>query len=49
MVENRQAKWTIILSQYYYIIEYCKMTDHKNAGALNQFLVGEDPNFDGEE
>ena len=41
--------WTLMLSQYNYMIEYRKTSDHGNADALSHLLAGPDANFDGEE
>ena len=45
LAANRLARWSLMLSQYEYTIEY----RHGNADALSRLPVGPDLSFDGEE
>ena len=49
LAANRLARWSLMLSQYDYTIEYRSAKQHGNADALSRFAVGPDRSFDGEE
>ena len=49
LAANRLARWSLMLSQYEYTIEYRSTKQHGNADALSRLPVGPDLSFDGEE
>ena len=49
LAANRLAKWSLMLSQYNYTIEYRPTKQHGNADALSRLPAGPDLSFDGEE
>ena len=49
LAANRLARWSLMLSQYNYTIEYRPTKQHGNADALSRLPVGPDLSFDGEE
>ena len=49
LAANRLARWSLLLSQYNYTIEYRSTKQHGNADALSRPPVGPDLSFDGEE
>ena len=49
MAANRLARWSLILHQYDYAIEYRAAAQHGNADALSRLPTGEGPAFDKEE
>ena len=49
MSANRLVRWTLMLSQYNYSIEYRKSTNHGNADSLSRLPAGEDTLSDQEE
>ena len=49
LAANRLARWSLILNQYSYDIEYRSSSKHGNADALSRLPAGSDPDFDEEE
>ena len=49
LAANRLARWSLMLSQYNYTIEYRPTKQHGNADALSRLPAGPDLSFDGEE
>ena len=49
LAANRLARWSLMLSQYNYTIEYHPTKQHGNADALSRLPAGPDLSFDGEE
>ena len=49
LAANRLARWSLMLSQYNYTIEYRPTKQHSNADALSRLPAGPDLSFDGEE
>ena len=49
LAANRLARWALTLSQYDYVIEFRKSSDHGNADALSRLPAGHDDIFDKEE
>ena len=49
LAANHLARWSLMLSQYDYTIEYRSTKQHGNADALSRLPVGPDLSFDGEE
>ena len=49
LAANRIARWSLMLRQYNYTIEYRSTKQHGNADALSSLPVGPDLLFDGEE
>ena len=46
---NRLAQWASFLSQFDYVIEYRKTSEHTNAVVLSRLPAGEDSDFDRQE
>ena len=49
LAANRLARWSLMLGQYNYTIEYRPTKQHGNADALSRLPAGPDLSFDGEE
>ena len=49
LAANRLARWSLMLSQHNYTIEYRPTKQHGNADALSRLPAGPDLSFDGEE
>ena len=49
LAANRLSRWSLMLSQYNYTIEYRPTKQHGNADALSRLPAGPDLSFDGEE
>ena len=49
LAANRLARWSLMLSQYNYTIEYRPTKQHGNADALSRLPADPDLSFDGEE
>ena len=49
LAANRLARWSLMLSQYDYTIEYRSTKQHGNADALSRLSVGPDLSFNEEE
>ena len=49
LAANRLVRWSLMLSQYNYTIEYRSTKQHGNADALSRLPVSPDLSFDGEE
>ena len=45
LAANRLAQWAVMLSQYDYVIEYCRSTDYGNADALSRLPAGGIPSL----
>ena len=48
LAPNRLARWSLMLSQYDYTLEYRSTKQHGNADALSRLPVGPDLLFDGD-
>ena len=50
MAANRLARWTLLVHQYNYTVEYCRSKDHGNADALSRLPFSNDTSLnDGKE
>ena len=49
LAANRLGRWSLMLSQYDYTIDYRSTKQHGNVDALSRLSVGPDLSFDGEE
>ena len=49
LAANRLARWALFRSQFDYVIEYRKTSEHTNADVLSCLPAGEDSDFDRQE